>query len=46
MISRALPSLDAWLAQAEEVLAEQAPYLRSQDGPDVHLSQGRSKRSF
>jgi hypothetical protein len=46
MISKALQSLDAWLAQAEEVLAEQATYLQSQHGPDVHLSQGRSKRSF
>ena len=46
MTSKALRSLDAWLAQAEEVLAEQAIYSQSQHGPDVHLTQGRVERSF
>lgn len=46
MISKAIRSLDAWLALAEEVLAEQAIYSQSQHGPDVHSMQGRVTRSL
>jgi hypothetical protein len=45
MISRALQSLDAWLAQADEVLAEQTAYSQSQPERLVRPSHERGRRS-
>ncbi len=45
MISKAIQSLDAWLARAEEVLAEQAIYSQSQHGLDVRASEQHNRLS-
>ena len=35
MVSKTLQSLDRWLAQAEEVLADQATYSEAESEPDT-----------
>ena len=35
MVSKTLQSLDRWLAQAEEVLADQATYSKAESEPDT-----------
>ena len=42
MVSKAIASLDAWLARAEEVLAEQREHGLS---PSLGLLEGDSRRS-
>lgn len=46
MVSKTLQSLDAWLAQAEDVLAEQPPRLELKPGPADPLPEGPVQLCF